>query len=60
MRRGPAQQPQPQHVIIGYMLVTPQESCSCDLRLEGWLVRSLPQASRVTAQNWLSRSTWAF
>lgn len=36
--RGPAQQPQPQHVIIGYMLVTPQDSCSCDLRLEGWLV----------------------
>lgn len=50
IRRGPAQQPQPQHVIIGYMLVTPQDSCSCDLRLEGWLVRSLLQASHVARE----------
>lgn len=36
--RGPTATPHPQHVIIGYALVAPQESCSCDLRLEGWLV----------------------
>lgn len=45
-RRGPAATPQPQHVIIGYMLVTPQEDCSCDLRLEGWLVRFCIEVAR--------------
>ena len=48
--RGPVQQPQPQHVIIGYMLVTPQDSCSCDLRLEGWLVRRVLWALHVARQ----------
>lgn len=36
--RGPTVTPAPGNVIIGYQVVQPQESCSCDLKIEGWLV----------------------
>jgi len=36
--RPPLQTPPAGYVITGYQVVQPTESCSCDLKLEGWLV----------------------